>query len=128
MLAYQELTQNIIGAAIEVHSVLGPGLLESVYEDALCIELALREIKYERQKPFTLTYKGKSLRAQKVDLIVEGTVVVELKARRTPGDLVLSQMLSYLSVTSLEIGLVLNFGVRSMRDGIRRVIRNREIT
>lgn len=75
-----EVTEKVIGAAIEVHRILGPGLLESIYEEALCIELSLRGIQYERQKEVNVIYKGRAIKGQRIDILVEGELIVELKA------------------------------------------------
>ena len=115
------LTRSIIGAAIEVHREIGPGLLESIYEEALCYELELRGIKYERQVSVDVVYKGKVIKGQRIDLIVEGQVVIELKSLSNLPEIVFAQTLSYLKATGLKRGLILNFGVKRLVDGIRRV-------
>ena len=115
------LTEKIIGAAIEVHRELGAGLLESVYEEALCCEFDLRGIKYERQCPADIYYKGNRISGFKLDLLVEGEVVVELKAVVDTPKVVVSQALSYLKATKLKRGLVINFGRDRLIDGIKRV-------
>ena len=115
------MTRSIIGAAIEVHREIGPGLLESIYEEALCYELELRGIKYERQVSVDVVYKGKVIKGQRIDLIVEGQVVIELKSLSNLPEIVFAQILSYLKATGLKRGLILNFGVKRLVDGIRRV-------
>jgi GxxExxY protein len=115
------LTQRIIGAAIEVHRILGPGLLELIYEEALCHEFDLRGIRHERQKEADVVYKGKTLKGQRLDLVVEGAVVVELKAVRKLHEHVTAQVLSYLKSTGLRVGLVLNFGAERLTDGVKRI-------
>ena len=115
-----ELTQKIIGAAIEVHRVLGPGLLESIYEEALCHELQLRGIGHERQKDVDVVYKGHIIKGQKVDILIEGEVVVELKSLTKLPDVATAQTLSYLRATSLKRALLINFGQSKLVDGIKR--------
>jgi len=115
------LTQNIIGAAIDVHRELGPGLLESIYEEALCYEFELRGIAYARQVGIDVLYKGKIIKGQRIDIIVEGEVVIELKSLSKVPDVVLAQILSYLKATGLKRGLIINFGEKRLVDGIKRV-------
>ena len=115
------LTERIIGAAIEVHRVLGPGLLESIYEEALCHEFDLRGISYERQKTVDVVYKGKRIKGQRLDLVVEGTVVVELKASREMPEIVTAQVLSYLKSTGLTVASIINFGAERLVDGVVRL-------
>ena len=115
------MTESIIGAAIEVHRELGPGLLESIYEEALCYEFALREIKHKRQVPADIVYKGKVIKGQKIDLLVEDQVVVEIKSLSKMPEVAMAQTLSYLKATSLRRGLIVNFGEKRLIDGIKRV-------
>jgi GxxExxY protein len=116
-----KLTESIIGAAIEVHKILGPGLLESIYEDALCHELSLQGIQFKRQVPADISYKGLKLKGFKLDLVVENEVVVELKAVQLPPKLALAQTISYLKATGMKRGLIINFGETRLVDGITRV-------
>jgi GxxExxY protein len=116
-----ELTEKIIGAAIEVHKILGPGLLESIYEEALCHEFGLTSVKYKRQVECDIVYKGLVIKGQKLDLLVENEVVVELKSLSKMPEVALAQTLSYLKATSLKRGLIINFGERRLVDGIKRV-------
>lgn len=116
-----ELTRGIIGAAIDVHKALGPGLLESIYEEALCYEFDLRGIEYRRQVPIDVIYKGKAIKGQKIDLIVSGEVIIELKSVSKLHEIVFAQILSYLKATGLKRGLIMNFGEKRLVDGIRRV-------
>jgi GxxExxY protein len=116
-----ELTEKIIGAAIEVHRELGPGLLESIYEEALCYEFELQGIKYQRQVPADVIYKGKVIKGQKIDLLVGNEVVVEIKSLSKIPEVALAQALSYLKATNLKRGLIVNFGERRLIDGIKRV-------
>jgi len=117
-----ELTEKIIGAAIEVHRELGPGLLESIYEEALCYEFELQGIKYQRQMPADVIYKGKVIKGQKVDLLVEDEVVVEIKSLSKMPEVALAQTLSYLKATNLRRGLIVNFGEKRLIDGVKRVV------
>ncbi|MFA5553925.1 MAG: GxxExxY protein [Phycisphaerae bacterium] len=116
-----DLTEKIIGAAIEVHRELGPGLLESIYEEALCYELELQRIEYKRQFPADIIYKGKVIKGQKIDLLVENKVVVEIKSLSKMPEVALAQTLSYLKATNLKRGLIMNFGEKKLVDGIKRV-------
>ena len=116
-----DLTEKIIGAAIEVHRELGPGLLESIYEEALCYEFELQGIKYQRQVPADVIYKGKVIKGQKVDLLVEDEAVVEIKSLSKMPEVALAQTLSYLKATNLRRGLIVNFGEKRLIDGIKRV-------
>ena len=115
------ITQRIIGAAIEVHRILGPGLLEAIYQDALCIEFELREIPYLRQVVTDVEYKGHLIRGQKIDLLVQNSVVVELKSLSTVPDVALAQVLSYLKASGLKCALLINFGMPRLIDGIKRI-------
>ena len=116
-----ELTEKVIGAAIEVHRILGPGLLESIYEEALCHELQLRGIACERQKEIDVVYKGQIIKGQKLDILVEGEVVLELKALAKLPDVATAQTLSYLKSTGLERALLINFSQSRLVDGIKRL-------
>lgn len=115
------LTRKIIAAAIEVHRTLGPGLLESIYEEALCHEFSLKNISYERQKEVDVIYKGKALKGQRLDLIVNNEVVVEIKSVRKLEDVFTAQVLSYLKSTGLKRALLINFGTKKLVDGIKRL-------
>ncbi len=115
------LTERIIGAAIEVHRGLGPGLLESIYEEALCHEFELRGMRYERQKAVDIVYKGRAIKGQRIDLVVEGEVVVELKSVREIPEIATAQALSYLKSTGLRVALIINFGVERLVDGVKRI-------
>jgi GxxExxY protein len=115
------LTRRIISAALEVHSLLGPGLLETIYEEALCHELELRGIAFERQVPVHVTYKGRTIAGQVLDLLVENEVVVELKAVRKLPEVATAQTLSYLRATGMRRALLLNFGESRLTKGIKRL-------
>jgi len=114
--------RGVIGAAIEVHRVLGPGLLESIYEEALCIELTERQIPFVRQRQIDLIYKGHVIGAGRLDLLVGDALVVELKAVERLTDVYLAQVLSYLRTTGYRLELLINFNVAVLRKGIKRVI------
>jgi GxxExxY protein len=116
-----ELTEKIIGAAIEVHRVLGPGMLESIYEEALCHELCLRGIRVTRQVEVDVRYKDVVIKGQKLDLLVEEQVIVELKSVTRLPEVATVQTLSYLKATGLKRALLLNFGERRLVDGIKRI-------
>ena len=118
-----QLTGKVIGAAIEVHKALGPGLLESTDEECLCHELQLRKIAYERQKPLPIEYKGVRLDCgYRLDLLVQGKIILELKACEKIDPIHEAQLLTYLKLTGLNVGLLLNFNVPVMRDGIVRIV------
>ena len=115
------LTARIIGAAIEVHRILGPGLLESIYEEALCMELGIVGLGFVRQAELDVVYKGRIIKGLRVDLLVEGLVIVELKSVSNLPDVAFAQVLSYLKATGLKRGLLLNFGRDRLADGIKRI-------
>ncbi len=118
-----ELTRAIIGAAIEVHRTLGPGLLESAYEECLCRELDLQGIAFERQKPLPLEYKGLKLECgYRIDLLVANTVVVEVKAVEAILPVHEAQLLTYMRLGGWNVGLLINFNVPVLRQGIRRLV------
>lgn len=117
------LSHEIIGAAIEVHRYLGPGLLESVYEAALCKELRLRGMRVERQTSVPVTYKNEVLDCcLKVDLLVNHDIIVEVKSVEKLLPVHRSQLLTYLRLHSLWLGLLINFHCELLRDGVRRVL------
>jgi GxxExxY protein len=115
------LTEKIISAAIEVHRILGPGLLESIYEEALCYELSKRGVQLERQKEVGVIYKDRVIKGQRLDLLVNGEVVVEIKSVRRIDDIFVAQVLSYLKSTGMKRGLILNFGQMRLIEGIKRI-------
>lgn len=120
---YNELSGQIIGAAIEVHRELGPGLLESVYEEALCFELSQREIRFQRQAKVPILYKGMRLATDlRLDLIVEDAIIVEGKAKEVATALDRAQLLTYLRLKNLRLGLLINFNVPVLKQGIHRVV------
>lgn len=117
------LTDRILGAAIEVHRVLGPGLLESAYEECFCHELSLRGLPFRRQVRLPVVYKGVRLDCgYRMDVVVEETVLVELKAERRIMPIHEAQTLTYLKLSGMRIGLLLNFNVPILRKGILRFV------
>ncbi len=119
------LSKQIIGAAIEVHRHLGPGLLENAYEAALKCELGMRGIAFESQKPVPVVYKGQKLDVgYRLDLLIDGLVVVELKSVETVLPVHAAQIITYLKITGCRLGLLLNFNVPRMTDGIQRYVNN----
>ncbi len=118
----RELTEQIIKAALEVHTRLGPGFLESIYEEALAHEFRLRGIPFERQVPVPIFYKGKQVGEHRLDFLVGGKVVVELKCVESFSPAHIAQLISYLRATGLRVGLLINFQVEHLRDGIKRIV------
>lgn len=116
------LAHRVIGAAIEVHRHLGPGFLESVYEEALCNELELQGIPYRRQHPVSLDYKGQLVGEGRLDLLVRDNLIVELKAVDTLAPIHTAQVLAYLKMTGWPLALLINFNVSVLKEGIKRVI------
>jgi GxxExxY protein len=108
------LTGEIIGAAMEVHSQLGPGFLESVYEEAFTVELELKGIKFQKQKELPVFYKGRNIKQFVCDFIVEDRIIVELKAIKQIGEIEKLQVINYLKASGYEIGLLFNFGDKSL--------------
>jgi GxxExxY protein len=119
-----DMSEQIIGAAIDVHRALGPGLLEAPYEECLCHELVKRGFKIERKKPLPLVYGDVKLAcAYRMDIVVEGSVIIEVKSVEKLGRVHEAQIISYLKISRLKLGLVLNFNVRNLsRDGIMRKV------
>lgn len=116
------VTESIIAAAIEVHRCLGPGLLEAIYEEALCIEFELRGIPYERQVPMDVVYKGHRIAGERLELLVQNEVVVELKSVSKLPDVAIAQVISYLKASGLKRGLLINFGQIRLVDGVKRIV------
>ncbi|HKS71274.1 MAG TPA: GxxExxY protein [Ktedonobacterales bacterium] len=120
-----QVSNAIIGAAMRVHSALGPGLLESAYEACLALELTERGMQVERQKPLPVTYRGMQVECGfRLDMLVEDAVVVELKAVEALTSVHHAQLLSYLKLSGYKLGLLINFHVTSLRQGIKRVVNN----
>ena len=121
--ADKDLTGKIIGAAMEVHSYWGPGLLESIYEESLAYELKARGIEVRRQVPLDLKYKGVELGTKfALDLIVEGDVIVELKVVKQLAPIHEAQLMTYMKLTGCKMGLLINFNVLRLKEGIRRIV------
>jgi GxxExxY protein len=120
-----EITETIIGAAIEVHRALGPGLLESTYEECLCHEVNLRQVPFERQLALPVRYKGVSLDCgYRLDVVAAKLVVVEIKAVEKILPIHEAQLLTYLKLGGWSVGLLLNFNVPVMKQGIKRIVHN----
>ncbi len=118
-----QLSSKIIGAAIQVHKALGPGLLESAYEECICYELSSQSLSIERQKPLAINYKGIKLDCgYRLDTVVENTIILELKSCEKIEPIHKAQLLTYLKLSGLNLGLILNFSVPVMRDGIVRIV------
>ncbi|WP_234023813.1 GxxExxY protein [Sorangium cellulosum] len=118
------LTRHVIGAAMEVHRVLGPGFLESIYEEALSVELSLLGIPFRRQVVAHVNYKGRMVGEGRIDLLVAERLVVELKVVEHLAPIHMAQVLSYLKTMKLRIGLLITFNVPALRLGIKRMIHN----
>lgn len=120
-----EITERVIGACIDIHRQLGPGLLESAYEECLCYELSLNELAFERQKELPVTYKSVRLDCgYKIDIVVERLVVVELKTVEKLLPIHEAQLLTYLKLSNLSLGLLINFNVAMLKQGIKRLANN----
>jgi GxxExxY protein len=117
--------REVEAAAFEVHRVLGPGYLETVYEEALAVELRKRGIRFKRQFPVAVEYKGTPIGQARLDLLVADQLIVELKAAEAILPIHIAQLLSYLKCSGLRLGLLINFNGTFLRRGIRRVIRSR---
>ena len=117
------LSRSIIGAAIEVHKTLGPGLLESAYEECICHELNIGGLSLERQKPLAVRYKGINLDCgYRLDVVVEDAIILELKSCEKIDPIHKAQLLTYLKLSGFKLGLLLNFNVTLMREGIMRIV------
>jgi GxxExxY protein len=122
-----QLSSKIIGAAIEVHRALGPGLLESAYEKCLCHELKLRGLSFDNQRPLPLVFKGEEIDCgYRLDVVVDNAIILELKSCEKIEPIHKAQLLTYLKLSGLALGLVLNFNVPVMRRGIVRIVNNLE--
>ena len=120
-----EISERIIGCAIEVHKILGPGLLESAYEECLFYEIFQTGLRVEKQKPLPLIYKEIKLEVgYRIDLIVENKVLVEIKSVEALNDIHTAQVLTYLKLSSCKLGLLMNFNVLRVKDGIKRLVNN----
>jgi len=126
-LKHQELTSRIIGICIKVHAELGPGLLESVYEEAICYELTKNNIEFKRQQAFRVKYDDKNMgKGFRADIIVENKVVVDVKSKDMIAPVDSKILLTYLRFTGIEVGLLVNFKVALLKDGITRLILDRK--
>ena len=119
----EELARRVIGAAIEVHRLLGPGFLESIYRRALCHELSLLGISFEYEKELLVPYKDIRIPGQRYDILVAGRILLELKTVEAFAPIHQAQLLSYLKATGLRLGLLINFKVLVLKDGIKRLVR-----
>lgn len=117
-----QVTERIIGCAIEVHKALGPGLLEAMYEEALCLELADTGLSFQRQVAIPAIYKGRKIGEYRLDLVVEEVVIVELKSVERFDPVFEAQILTYLKVTGLKVGLLINFNSRLLTSGVKRFV------
>lgn len=116
------LTQKIIGYAIEVHRQLGAGLLESLYEEALIVEFELQGLRFQQQLDLPVDYKGKSIGKYRLDLLVEDTVIIEIKSVERHDAIFEAQLLTYMKLTGKKIGLLINFNSKLLKDGIKRFV------
>jgi GxxExxY protein len=119
------MTGAVIGAALEIHRVLGPGFLENIYEQAFALELGLRGIAFERQKIISVMYRGQHVGESRVDFMFNNSLIVELKAVERLLPVHQAQVISYLKASGCNVGLLINFHERLLRDGIKRVVLNR---
>ena len=116
------LTGIVIGASIEVHKELGPGLLESIYEECLSKEIELRKIPFERQDSIPFSYKGEIISSDlRLDMVIDDQLILELKSCETLLPIHEAQLLTYLKLTKIEVGLLINFSVQVLKDGIKRL-------
>jgi GxxExxY protein len=118
----EAVMRHTIGCAIAVHRALGPGFLESIYRKAMCIELENHGMTYERERPIHVNYRGIAIPGQRVDLIIQGLIVVELKSVTRLDEVHRAQLISYLRTTGLKGGLLVNFRVRVLKDGLQRIV------
>lgn len=116
------LSEKIIGCAIEVHKQLGPGLLESIYQNALCVELNGKKLKFQKELVVPVIYKGIKIGEHRIDLVVEDMIVLELKSVERNDPIFDAQLLSYLRLTKKKLGLLINFNTLLLKDGIKRII------
>jgi GxxExxY protein len=124
-LEIDEITGAVVDAAVRIHRSLGPGLLESLYEAILACELGRRRLHADRQRLITFSYDGVDIvDAFRADLIVEGCVIVEVKSQERLAFVHTKQLLTYLRLTDMRVGLLLNFGAETMREGVKRVVNN----
>jgi GxxExxY protein len=123
--SFKEITEKVIGACIDIHRSLGPGLLESAYEECLCHELSLARLGFERQRPLPVKYKNVKLDCgYRLDLVVENRTIVELKTVEQLLPIHEAQLLTYLKLSGLSLGLLVNFNVPVLKNGIKRIVNN----
>jgi GxxExxY protein len=122
-LLHEKLTERIIGVGIKVHRTLGPGFVEKIYEEALCIELRRAGVAFERQREVVIYYEGQEIGRHKIDLLIGNTLILELKTAKAIEDVHLAVARSYLRATNLELALVLNFAQPTLE--VKRVIQSR---
>jgi GxxExxY protein len=115
------LSYEVIGAAIEAHKALGAGLLEAIYQNAMCVELADRKIPFEKEKPISVYYKNQLVGDYRIDILVDKRIVVELKSVEKISPVHQSQIMTYLKISGCRLGLLMNFNVKMMKQGITRV-------
>jgi GxxExxY protein len=118
----ERVATEVIGAAIDVHRHLGPGFLEKIYQEALCLELHARDIPFERERAILVHYRGVPISGQRIDLIVADCVLVELKATARLDGSHEARVISYLRSTGVRLGLLLNFNCRTLKDGLKRIV------
>ena len=117
----ERVATEVIGGAIDVHLELGPGFLEKIYQEALCLELDARNIPFERERSIAVYYRGVAIPGQRIDLVVAGCLLVELKAAGRLDAFHEAKVISYLRTTNLRLRLLLNFNARTMKEGLRRI-------
>jgi GxxExxY protein len=123
--SFDELSEKVIGACIEIHRHLGPGLLESAYEECLCHELSLAGVKFERQKTLPVSYKSVKLDCgYRLDVVLEGSLIVELKTVDQLLPIHEAQLLTYLKLSGISLGLLINFNVPTLKQGLKRIVNN----
>ena len=125
---HEDLSARVIGICMKVHSALGPGLLESVYEEAVCIELMKANMNFSRQQGIHVTYEGQDIgRGFRYDILVDDTLLLEIKSTETVAPVHIRTALTYMRFTYKEVGLVINFNVAHLRDGITRLIQDKPV-
>jgi GxxExxY protein len=123
--SFRKITEQVIGACIEIHKHLGPGLLESIYEECLCYELSVLGLKFERQKPLPVKYKSVNLDCgYRLDLVIEDKIILELKTVEHLLPIHEAQLLTYLKLSGLTLGLLINFNVPVLKNGVKRIANN----
>jgi GxxExxY protein len=123
--SFDELSEKVIGACIEIHRHLGPGLLESAYEECLCHELSPAGVKFERQKTLPVSYKSVKLDCgYRLDVVLEGSLIVELKTVDQLLPIHEAQLLTYLKLSGISLGLLINFNVPTLKQGLKRIVNN----